>query len=146
MRFLIKAAFWLTLAFVFLPVFEKKGQDAAGHAQQAAHQPETAPSVQHPVPPAAVPQDMNGGIHLIARFCVDNPDLCTTGESMMTTAGLAARDVAGFVYQYLDEKFGQPRPPAAVGMEDDIDTAIRRAFGEDVDASAETGSVAIPKR
>ena len=145
MRFLIKAAFWLTLAFVFLPVFEKEKQDATGQVRQVVQQPDAAPA-SHPVPAVEVPQGMNGGIYVIGRFCMDNPDLCATGESMMATAGLAARDVARFVYEYLDEKFGQPRPPSNVGAQDDIDTAIRRAFGEDVDADAETGSVVNPGR
>jgi hypothetical protein len=87
MRFLIKAAFWLTIVVLFLPADSaKQGQatqvgpiEALGAAQAAV-------------------EDASG-------FCTRNPNACEVGSQAFQTFGEKAQNGAKLLYEFLSARF-----------------------------------------
>lgn len=84
--FLIRAAFWLSIAILFIPA-EQSDTDQApiklvstGEAIVAAQ---------------SVWSDLSG-------FCARNPQVCVTGETAMATFSQKAKNGARMVYNFLD--------------------------------------------
>jgi hypothetical protein len=86
MRFLLKAAFWLTVVVMLLPGDEKRptAQVGAGEAVSAA---------------TAAVSDMR-------QFCTRQPDACAVGSQAATTFGQKAQTGAKMLYDFLSERTG----------------------------------------
>lgn len=85
MWFLIKAAFWISLVLLLVPMPDN------GSAQRQVSAIEAFGAAQ-----AAI-GDMKG-------FCERNPAACATGQAALTTIGEKAKVGAKLVHDYLDEK------------------------------------------
>jgi hypothetical protein len=94
MRFLIKAAFWLTIVVLFLPADAGKQRDAS-RAQVGAIEAFGAAQ-------AAV-EDASG-------FCSRQPDACETGTQAFQTFGEKAQHGAKLLYEFLSAHFADKDP------------------------------------
>ena len=85
MFFLIRAAFWLSVAILFIPADPETGTDAprvtASEALVAAR---------------ATIADMSG-------FCGRNPDVCTTGHAAVQLFSEKANNGVRLLYRYFNE-------------------------------------------
>ena len=86
MRFLIKAAFWLTIVVLFLPA------DSAKQGQAQVGPIEALGAAQ-----AAV-EDASG-------FCTRNPNACEVGSQAFQTFGEKAQNGAKLLYEFLSARF-----------------------------------------
>lgn len=98
MRFLLKVAFWLSIAVMLLPTSSEhasKQQVSAAEAMGAA---------------SAAVSDMR-------QFCARQPGACEVGSQAVTTFGQKAQSGAKMLYEFLTDKFGPEStgsiPPAA---------------------------------
>jgi hypothetical protein len=89
MRFLIKAAFWLTVVAIFLPTSEP--------APKSGPQVGTVEAVSAA---GAALSDMR-------QFCARQPDACEVGSHAAAALGHKAQAGARMLYDYLSEKAGE---------------------------------------
>ena len=90
MRFLIKAAFWLTIVVLFLPADSaKQGQSAQVGPIEALGAAQTAVA------------DASG-------FCTRNPGACEVGSQAFQTFGEKAQNGAKMLYEFLSARFVEP--------------------------------------
>ncbi|MBL1406846.1 MAG: DUF5330 domain-containing protein [Rhizobiales bacterium] len=88
--FLIKSAFWLTVAIAFIPV----SNDQLDEGQRNITTAETISLAQ------SVIQDASS-------FCERNPRPCETGSMIVSQLGVKAREGARIAYTYLDDNYGK---------------------------------------
>jgi hypothetical protein len=94
MRFLIKAAFWLTIVVLFLPA------DAA--RERVAPRAQVSPLEALGAAQAAV-EDASG-------FCARQPDACVVGSQAFQTFGEKAQHGAKLLYEFLSAHFADKDP------------------------------------
>ena len=85
--FLIRVAFWLSVAILFIPAGERNPDDAAPRTVSAGE----AVFALH-----ALWTDLSG-------FCARNPQVCETRDAALVTFTDKARNGARIVYQYLGD-------------------------------------------
>jgi Family of unknown function (DUF5330) len=95
MRFLVKAAFWLSVVVMLLPADEKRpaSQVGATEAVSAA---------------TAAMSDMR-------QFCSRQPDACTVGSQAATTFGQKAQAGAKMLYEFLSDRSGPNETGSVAG-------------------------------
>ncbi len=99
-RFLIKSAFWLSLAFIVMPhFFPADKEDTA---------PKTSVSIEAKAKPDSVDQLLaNGKTALeIGKLCLNNPAFCENGTSLLSSAASGIMQRSGSLLAYLSERFG----------------------------------------
>jgi hypothetical protein len=89
MRFLIKAAFWLTVVAMFLPT------------------PEQAPKSTPPIGTVEAVSAAGAAISDIGQFCARQPDACEVGSQAAVALGHKAQAGAKMLYDLLSEKAGE---------------------------------------
>jgi len=89
MRFLIKAAFWLTIVVLFLPAGAGKDREAS--------RAQVSPIEALGAAQAAV-EDASG-------FCSRQPDACQVGSQAFQTFGEKAQNGAKLLYEFLSAHF-----------------------------------------
>ena len=95
MMFLVRTAFWLSVAIVLLPTPDSvKAPESKVGATQAIGAATAAVS------------DMKG-------FCTRQPDACEVGSQALTAFGYKAQASAKWVYEFLSAKLGSDRPGVA---------------------------------
>jgi len=95
MMFLVRTAFWLSVAIVLLPTPESmKAPESKVGATQAIGAASAAVS------------DMKG-------FCTRQPDACEVGSQALTAFGHKAQASAKWVYEFLSAKLGSEHTGAA---------------------------------
>lgn len=94
MRFLIKAAFWLTIVVLFLPADSAQERDAS--------RAQVSPIEAFGAAQAAV-EDATG-------FCSRQPDACEVGSQAFQTFGEKAQHGAKLLYQFLSAHFSDKDP------------------------------------
>jgi len=94
MRFLIKAAFWLTIVVLFLPAGAGKERDAL--------RAQVSPIEALGAAQAAV-EDASG-------FCSRQPDACQVGSQAFQTFGEKAQHGAKLLYEFLSAHFADKDP------------------------------------
>lgn len=95
MMFLIRTAFWLSVAIVLLPTPESaKGPESKVGATQAISAATAAVS------------DARG-------FCTRQPDACEVGSNALTAFGYKAQASAKWMYEFLSAKLGTEKEPVA---------------------------------
>ncbi|MEN3396095.1 hypothetical protein ABC425_04830 [Brucella melitensis] len=118
-RFLLKSAFWLSLAFIAEPHFfpadqENKAQENKPHEKPAHEQAKQEPS--------SIEQILANGKTAveIGKLCMDNPSFCKSGTSLVSSAGSGFLEGSRVMLEYLSARFGakketpvQERPAAA---------------------------------
>lgn len=104
-RFLIKSAIWLSLAFMVMPHFFP--------ADEGKTPEKNAASVQTKGEPGSVDQLLaNGKTALeIGKLCVNNPSFCETGTSFLSSAASGIVERSGGMLEYLSDRFGTKQPP-----------------------------------
>ncbi|MBB2970125.1 DUF5330 domain-containing protein [Mesorhizobium sp. RMAD-H1] len=114
MRFLIKMAFWLTLAFVVLP-HTPLADLAIRTGEQDSTRPSSAETVVRDSGSEEGPETAGSLDTLFAAqktladvsdFCTRNPSICETGKSVFSSLGLQAKDGAHIVHEYLNAPSG----------------------------------------
>jgi Family of unknown function (DUF5330) len=98
MKFILKAAFWLTIVLSLLPTGKEGEQSAAAGAPISATEAVSAAS--------ATMSDMR-------QFCTRQPDACAVGASAAITLGHKAQAGAKMLYEYLNDKLG-PRETGSI--------------------------------
>jgi Family of unknown function (DUF5330) len=93
MRFLLRAAFWLSIVVLWLP--SVPSQRAASAPQVATGEALSAASF---------------ALTDVRQFCIRKPDACTIGSQALADFGRTAQAAAKMLYQYLTE---HPASPAA---------------------------------
>ncbi|MFS2326210.1 hypothetical protein U2P60_12485 [Brucella sp. H1_1004] len=109
-RFLIKSAIWLSLAFLIMPHFFP-----ADDENTPAQKPVSATSKTEP---DQIDQLLSNGKTALelGKLCVNNPSLCENGASFLSNAASGAMERTGGVLEYLSDRFGTKPPnetPAA---------------------------------
>jgi hypothetical protein len=94
--FLIRAAFWLSVAVMFIPADPQSGTDAP-----------RVTALQALVAARAAVADLSG-------FCDRNPDVCVTGNAAFEVFTEKAQKGARLLYRYLGEDGDKP----AAGQKD----------------------------
>jgi hypothetical protein len=89
MRFLIKAAFWLTVVSMFLPA------------------PEQAPKSTPQIGTVEAVSAAGAAISDIGQFCARQPDACEVGSQAAAALGHKAQAGAKRLYDFLSEKAGE---------------------------------------
>lgn len=84
--FLIRAAFWLSVAILFIPAGEQAEHNAEHHLVSTG---EAVSAVQ------AVWSDLS-------EFCTRNPAVCDTGNAALSTFAQKAKNGARMLHDYLD--------------------------------------------
>lgn len=100
--FLIRAAFWLSVAILFIPAGEQAEDNVEHHLVSTG---EAVGAVQ------AVWSDLS-------EFCTRNPAVCDTGNAALTTFTQKAKNGARMLHDYLnadDAPSGQTVPAALPG-------------------------------
>lgn len=99
-RFLIKSAIWLSLAFMIMPHFFPADEENT----PVQEQPSTASSTK----PDSVNQLLASGKTALelGKLCVNNPSFCESGASFLSGAASGAMEHTGGVLEYLSERFG----------------------------------------
>jgi len=123
MRFLLKMAFWLTLAFVVLPHTPLAGLAIRTHDRSA----DDAAMVRDNAPGESREQAEAIDTLLATRktlgeagdFCTRNPGICETGRSVLSSLGLQAKDGARIAYEYLNGQLDDE--PAASAISSKLD-------------------------
>ena len=83
MRFLLKAAFWLTIVVLFLPAGEEAApQIGASEAMSAA----------------------TAAVSDARQFCTRQPDVCVVGSQAATVLGQKAQNGAKMLYEFLSDR------------------------------------------
>jgi hypothetical protein len=116
MRFLLKAAFWLSIVLFLIPM--PKSETPTGSIA-----PERSVSAAEALGAAQV------AIHDLQGFCQRNPAACEVGTAALITVGEKAKVGAKMVYEYLDTKLPSDKPaqPAAsMAPPAVIDAPVRR--------------------
>ncbi|PWL19045.1 hypothetical protein DKP76_00220 [Falsochrobactrum shanghaiense] len=107
-RFALKSAFWLVLAFTIMP-----------HFLPAESKNETHQKVAAPVPAKTEPDEIeqllaHGKSAMeIGKFCLDNPSLCEQGQSYLASSAQQLLTNSGAILDYLSAQFGTRQSPAA---------------------------------
>jgi len=94
MKFLIKAAFWLSIVVILLP----------------SEKPAPAPQVGATEAVSAATAAMSD----VRRFCVRQPDACAVGSQAATAFGQKAQSGAKMLYEFLNDRAG-PTDTGSVG-------------------------------
>ncbi|WP_433849287.1 hypothetical protein [Brucella pseudogrignonensis] len=99
-RFLIKSAIWLSLAFLIMPHFFP-----ADDENTPAQKPVSATSKTEP---DQIDQLLSNGKTALelGKLCVNNPSLCENGASFLSNAASGAMERTGGVLEYLSDRFG----------------------------------------
>ncbi|MFD1197659.1 hypothetical protein ACFQ3K_04865 [Brucella gallinifaecis] len=99
-RFLIKSAIWLSLAFMIMPqFFPADGENTSSDKEPG--------STINTKTDAADQILANGKTALeIGKLCINNPALCETGASFLSGAANSAMEQSGGILEYLSERFG----------------------------------------
>ncbi|WP_273725551.1 hypothetical protein [Brucella gallinifaecis] len=106
-RFLIKSAIWLSLAFMIMPHFFPADEENA-------HAPKQLDSTSNANPNSVDEMFSNGKTALeLGKFCVNNPSLCENGASFLSSTASRAMERSGNVLDYLSDRFGKKPPNAA---------------------------------
>lgn len=103
-RFLIKSAIWLSLAFMIMPHFFPADEENTPAPKQV-EKPSNAK-------PDQIDQLLSNGKTALelGKLCVNNPSLCESGASFLSTAASGAMDRTGGVLEYLSDRFGAKNP------------------------------------
>jgi uncharacterized protein DUF5330 len=89
MRFLLKAAFWLTVVILLLP---------AGETQRAASTT--------PVGASEAVSAANAAVSDMRQFCLRQPEACAIGSQAAVSFGQKAQAGAKMLYDFLSERLG----------------------------------------
>ncbi|RCS23297.1 hypothetical protein DUT91_13445 [Phyllobacterium salinisoli] len=165
MRFLIKTAFWLTLAFLVLPHTPLAklavGTDKAERAEQAAVTPAVAvgDSAAHKIPsgdgetktgPLEAFFAAGKTVDELGSFCTRNASICETGKAVLSSLGMQAKDGARLAQEYLAQEYlaqeyqdvmpgGKPAAKAVSSAIKNIQTKIPETL-----KNAESISIPVP--
>ncbi|MDR6431498.1 hypothetical protein [Brucella pseudogrignonensis] len=103
-RFLIKSAIWLSLAFMIMPHFFPADEE-----NTTTQKPVGATSQNEP---GQIDQLLSNGKTALelGKLCVNNPSLCENGASFLSSATSGAVERTGGVLEYLSDRFGT-KPP-----------------------------------
>jgi len=93
MRFLLRAAFWLSVVVVLLPA----SPSAPGAAGPSATEAMSA---------------ANAAMADMRRFCSRQPDACAVGSQALNQFGHKAQTGAKLLYEFLSDKLAADTPPA----------------------------------
>lgn len=111
-RFVLKSAFWLGLAFLIMPrLFPSTAHNAisSGDLQQAASETGSNGS-------AAGTADgllaTGNSLYQVGKFCMDNQALCENGGKLMTNASGQAIQGTASVLDYLSRNYGTSKSAA----------------------------------
>ena len=86
MRFLLKAAFWLTIVVLFLPAGEEAKTSAPQIGASEAMSAATA------------------AVSDARQFCTRQPDVCVVGSQAATVLGQKAQNGAKMLYEFLSDR------------------------------------------
>ena len=105
-RFLIKSAIWLSLAFMIMPHFFPADEENTPAQKQIDAASNTKPD--------QIEQLLSNGKTALelSKICVNNPSLCEHGVSFLSSAASGAMERTGGVLEYLSDRFGT-KPPTA---------------------------------
>jgi hypothetical protein len=101
MKFLFKAAFWLTVVLILLPTGGSKENAKSTAADQQISAGEAVSAA------SAAMSDMR-------QFCARQPGACAVGAQAAATLGHKAQAGAKMLYEFLSEKLG-PQETGSVG-------------------------------
>ena len=99
MKFLLKAAFWLSIVVMLLPSGEK---------------PAPAPQVGTTEAMSAATAAMSD----MRQFCSRQPDACTVGSQAATAFGQKAQAGAKMLYEFLNDRVGPNETGSVTGKTD----------------------------
>lgn len=138
-RFLIKSAFWLTLAFIVMPRFFPADEQ---------NKPQQKPAIAEAKrEPDSIDQLLANGKTAVelGKLCIDNPSFCQHGTSLVSSAGSGLLEGSRAALEYLSDHFGtKPQPPAKMEMEAAPPT--QAATGIPIPTSREEALRAIDRR
>ncbi len=108
MMFLIRSAFWLCLAVMFIPVDDEVAQQSLVSAKAPIGAFEAV------VAASATLSDVNG-------FCDRNPDVCAIGDRVATTFALKAKSGMRYLSEMIDRQLGTAPQGRAEGTLTPVD-------------------------
>ncbi|URQ74191.1 MAG: hypothetical protein NBV76_06415 [Candidatus Ochrobactrum gambitense] len=151
-RFLIKSAFWLSLAFIVMPRFFPAEQENKS-AEKPAAVTETRGEAQGVANSERSTVDQllaNGKTAIeIGKLCVDNPSFCENGTSLISSAGSGLLKGSGQMLDYLSQRFGNKKEapaeaqPVAVAEKPEM-TVSEILSGENAPQPAGLSTIPIP--
>ncbi|WP_266019782.1 hypothetical protein [Brucella intermedia] len=138
-RFLIKSAFWLTLAFLVMPrIFPADEQNT----------PQEKPAMTGTRrEPDSIDQLLANGKTAVelGKLCIDNPSFCQNGTSLVSSAGSGLLEGSRVALEYLSDRFGtKPQPPAKA--EPAASPAVQGATGIPIPTPREEALRALDRR
>jgi hypothetical protein len=101
LRFLLRAAFWLSVVILLLP---------SGPSERPASAPQVGTTEAVSAASAAV-SDMR-------QFCSRQPDACAIGSHALVQFGHKAEASAKMLYEFLNERFGTDKPGTVAASSD----------------------------
>lgn len=107
MGFLIRSAFWLSLALLLIPV----DTGETGHTRHVS-------AFQALMAAGEAASD-------VAGMCERKPEVCTIGKSALETIGARARVSAKYAYEMLDQHSSDGGKPATAVASSGTDSTIR---------------------
>ncbi|MBC2884722.1 DUF5330 domain-containing protein [Ochrobactrum sp. CM-21-5] len=138
-RFLLKSAFWLSLAFIVMPhFFSAEQEDKAPKQPAAAHAIDEQNSVDALL--------ANGKTALeIGKLCMDNPSFCESGTSLIAKTGSEVLEGSRVMLDYLSNRFGSGTNTPAVQARPSATTAVAQKGAIPIPTSREDALRAIDK-
>jgi len=138
-RFLIKSAFWLTLAFIVMPRFFP-----ADEQTKPQEKPAIAGTNQEPDSIGQLLANGKTAVEL-GKLCIDNPSFCQNGTSLVSSAGSGLLEGSRVALEYLSDRFGtKPQPPAKA--EPAAVQPVQAATGIPIPTSREEALRALDRR
>lgn len=138
-RFLIKSAFWLTLAFLVMPrIFPADEQNTT------QEKPAMTGTGREPV---SIDQLLANGKTAVelGKLCIDNPSFCQSGTSLVSSTGSGFLEGSRVALEYLSDRFGaKPQPPAKA--EPAASPAVQAATGIPIPTPREEALRALDRR
>ena len=108
-RFLLKSAFWLSLAFIVMPHFFPADEQSKPLDKPALVETRREPD--------SIDQLLANGKTAVelGKLCINNPSFCQNGTSLVSSAGSGLLEGSRTALEYLSDRFGtRPQPPAKV--------------------------------
>ena len=106
-RFLLKSAFWLSLAFIVMPHFFPADEQSEPLDKPALVETRREPD--------SIDQLLANGKTAVelGKLCIDNPSFCQNGTSLISSAGSGLLEGSRTALEYLSDRFSaKPQPPA----------------------------------
>lgn len=112
-RFLVKSAIWLSLAFLIMPHFMPvETENASSKSDIANSFPSTSDEIEKLIAGGKTAMELG-------KYCMENPAICESGQSALKTTAGKLLENSGALLDYFSDQFGpaETAPPPSIAQQ-----------------------------